>query len=122
MLDHRQKKDLKKRLRFITGQLEAIERMVEEDHDAAAIHVQLQSVQSALTRSVMGTFETEHRRALAAEIVERQQRCPGPSCQVCDMVCTIQRDFPNLTIKQVLDHLGELRKSDPPPVEATRHT
>jgi DNA-binding FrmR family transcriptional regulator len=108
MLTDRQKKDLKKRLRFVAGQLDAIERMVEDDRSPEEIYVQLLSMQSGFAKSVMTTFEDEHRRALASLIVEREERCPGEACDVCDAVADARARFPNLTTKEVLRHLSML--------------
>ena len=112
MLDHRQKKDLTKRIRFISGQLAAIETMIAGDRSPEAIYLQLRSVQSALSRSVIATFETAQRQALASAVVDRRENCPGAACDICDAVEVIRRDFPNLTIEQVLEHLALLEARD----------
>lgn len=108
MLTSRQKKEMMKRLRYISGQLAAIEQMVEQDRSPEDIYVQLLSIESAFTSSVMQTFETEHRKALAALIVERQATCPGSTCGACELVRDARSRFPNLTAKEVLHHLALL--------------
>jgi DNA-binding FrmR family transcriptional regulator len=83
--------------------------MIGEGRDSSDIFVQLRSVESAFRKSIVDTFETEHRLELAERIVEELENCPG-SCQYCDVVDTLKKDFPKLTLTQVLDGLHQLKK------------
>ncbi len=105
----KQKKELSKRLRYVIGQLTAVEKMVEEGKDSSDIFLQLRSVESAFHRSIIDTFETAHRLELAERIVEELENCPG-SCQYCDVVDTLKRDFPKLSLTQVLGGLHQIKK------------
>ena len=83
--------------------------MIAEGKDSSDIFVQLRSVESAFRKSIVETFETEHRLELAERIVEELENCPG-SCQYCDLVDTLKRDFPKLNLTQVLDGLHQIKK------------
>ncbi len=109
MLKAQHKKSLTKRVRFIAGQLDAILKMIDNDEDSEKILQQLRSVESALQSSVLETFESAHRLQLAEQIVQELEDCPG-SCQYCQLVETLKRDFPKLTITQVFDGLHQLHQ------------
>lgn len=107
-MNTKQKRELTKRIKYVTGQLEAVNKMITEGKDSSDIFVQLRSVESAFSKSIVETFETEHRLELAERIVEELESCPG-SCQYCDLVDTLKRDFPKLTLTQVLDGLHQIK-------------
>ncbi len=109
MLQERDKKTLTKRIRFIVGQLGAVQKMIDEGADGSAIYQQLRSVEAALRSSVLGTFEEAHRLELAEQIVRELEECPG-SCQYCELVETLKRDFPKLSITEVLDGLHQINQ------------
>ena len=108
-MNSKQKKELSKRIKFVTGQLAAIEKMLDQGREPSDIYVQLRSVESAFHKSIVNTFETEHRLELAERIVDELQSCPG-SCQYCDLVEALKRDFPKLTLTQVLEGLHQIKK------------
>ncbi len=108
-MNSKKKKELIKRIRYVTGQLTAIEKMIAEGKDSSDIFVQLRSIESAFRTSIVETFETEHRLELAERIVEELENCPG-SCEYCNLVDTLKRDFPKLTLTQVLDGLHRIKK------------
>ncbi len=83
--------------------------MLDQGREPADIYTQLRSVESAFHKSIVNTFETEHRLELAERIVEELQNCPG-SCQYCELVETLKRDFPKLTLTQVLEGLHQIKK------------
>jgi len=108
-MNPKQKKELSKRIKYVTGQLAAVNKMIADGTDPSDIFVQLRSVESAFRKSIVETFETEHRLELAERIVEELENCPG-SCQYCDLVDTLKRDFPKLSLTQVLDGLHQIKK------------
>ncbi len=107
MLNAANKKALTKRIAYIIGQLGAIQQMVEEGEEGAKIFQQLRSVESAFRSSILDTFESAHRMELAEQIVQELEDCPG-SCQYCELVETLKRDFPKLSITQVFDGLHRI--------------
>lgn len=108
-MNSRQKKELSKRIRYVTGQLAAVNKMITEGRDSSEVLVQLRSVESAFRKSIVERFEAEHRFELAQRIVEELESCPG-SCEYCDLVDTLKKDFPRLTLTQVLDGLHQIKK------------
>lgn len=108
-MNSKQKKELTKRIRYVAGQLAAVEKMIADGKDSSEIFVQLRSVESAFQKSIFETFETEHRLELAERIVSELENCPG-SCEYCDLVETLKKDFPKLTLTQVLDGLHRIKK------------
>lgn len=109
VMNSKQKKELTKRIKYVIGQLAAINKMIGEGKNSSEIFVQLRSVESAFRKSIVETFESEHRLELAERIVDELESCPG-SCQYCDLVDTLKRDFPKLTLTQVLDGLHQIKK------------
>lgn len=107
-MDSKQKKELTKRIKYVTGQLAAISKMIEAGKDSSEILVQLRSVESAIHKSIVQTFEDEHRRELAERIVEELENCPG-QCAYCELVETLKRDFPKLTLTQVINGLHRIK-------------
>ena len=110
-MNPREKKELSKRIKYVIGQLSAIEKMIAEGRQPKDVYVQLRSVESAFRKSVVDTFETQHRLELAERIVGDLENCPG-SCRYCDLVETLKRDFPKLTLTQVLDGLHQIKKKE----------
>ena len=106
-MDSKQKKELTKRIKYVVGHLSAIEKMIEEGRDSSEIYAQLRAVESAFSKSVLDTFEKEHRLELAERVVEALENCLG-TCEYCDLVDTLKRDFPKLTLTQVLDGLHQI--------------
>ena len=109
VMNSKQKRELTKRIKYVTGQLAAVNKMIAEGKNSSDIFVQLRSVESAFRKSIVETFETEHRLELAERIVEELESCPG-SCQYCDLVDTLKRDFPKLSLTQVLNGLHQIKK------------
>ncbi len=101
--------DLAKRVRMVIGHLTAIEQMIENQADPEEIHRQFRSVDEAFRKSILGTFDSERRFELAERIVDELENCPG-SCGYCDLVETLKRDFPTLTLTEVLGALHRLKK------------
>ncbi len=56
--------------------------MVEEDRDSSEIYTELHAVESAFSKSVLDTFEKEHRLELAEKVVDALENCPG-TCKYC---------------------------------------
>ena len=108
-MNAKQKKELSKRIKYVIGQLAAVNKMIAEGKDSSDIFVQLRSLESAFRKSIVETFETEHRLELAERIVGELESCPG-SCQYCDLLDILKRDFPKLTLTQVLDGLHQIKK------------
>ena len=108
-MDSKQKKELNKRIKYVIGHLSAIEKMIEEGRDSSEIYTQLRAVESAFSKSVLDTFEKEHRLELAERVVKALENCPG-TCEYCDLVDTLKKDFPKLTLTQVLNGLHQVKR------------
>lgn len=118
-MDSKRQKDIIKRINYVIGDLTSIRTMIEEGRDPSAIYVQLRSVESAFRKSILDTFETEHRMELAERIVEELENCPG-SCQYCEVVETLKRDFPKLSLTQILDGLHQVSRKESIGIKKTR--
>jgi DNA-binding FrmR family transcriptional regulator len=111
MLGNHEKRELLKRLHYVKGQLAGIEKMIQAGRSSDEIYVQLQSVEAAFQKSILRTFETRHRLALAQTIVRELDSCSGP-CQHCDDIAAIKKLLPQLTLKQVLEALQRLNRKE----------
>ena len=111
MLESKEKRELIKRLNYVKGQLAGIEKMINDGRDPEEIYIQLRSIESAFQKSILQTFEEQHRRALAKVIVSELDSCPG-ACSHCNDLEAIKKAFPRWTLKQVLNALQNLRRKE----------
>ncbi len=100
-------KELLKRVRYVVGHLQGIEKMISEERDPLDIYTQLLSVRSALKRSVLDTLENQTRYELAESIVKALDTCDG-KCERHATLAKFKQDFPTMTNKEVLASLKVL--------------
>jgi DNA-binding FrmR family transcriptional regulator len=104
-------RELRKRLNYVKGQLAGIDKMLDEGRDPAEIYAQLRSIESAFQKSILQTFEEQHRVALAKVIVSELDSCPG-ACSHCNDLEAVKKAFPRWTLGQVLDALRSFRRKE----------
>lgn len=100
-------RDLKKRLHHIKGQLEGIERMLDEERSANDIYIQFKAVEGALQKAIYVVLDETLRRELAEKIVKVIDACPG-NCGNEDKIEFIRQEFPNLELKKIAAMISEI--------------
>jgi DNA-binding FrmR family transcriptional regulator len=104
-------RDLKKRLHYIKGQIEGIERMLDDERDANDIYIQFKAIEGALQKAIYVVLDESLRRELALKIVKVVDACPG-NCQHADKIEFIRNEFPKLELKQIGQLISEMYKID----------
>ena len=97
-------KPLLQRLHFVQGQITGVEKMIEDGRRPEEIYTQLRSLESAFGKSIIQAFEDYHRKELAKRLVEFLECCGGP-CDDCNKLETIKKEFPKLTMPEILETL-----------------
>ena len=101
-------RELRKRLNYVKGQLAGIEKMIAEGRNPVEIYTQLRSIESAFQKSILQTFEAEHRSELSQLLARQLEDCPG-TCGHCEDVEAIRKMFPRLSMQQVLAGLQKFK-------------
>ena len=101
-------KEILKRIHYVIGQLQGVEKMITEERDPVEIYAQLISARSALKNSVIETMDTEYRYKLAESLVEDLEKCDG-TCGMQDTLIKFKKDFPKMTSKEVFSSLKVIR-------------
>ncbi|GAA4464969.1 hypothetical protein GCM10023189_44960 [Nibrella saemangeumensis] len=104
-------RDLKKRLHYIKGQIEGIERMLDEQRDPNEIFVQFKAVEGALQKAIYVVLDETLRKDLAQKIVNVVNACPG-NCGDADKIEFIRQEFPKLGLKEVSQVIAQLQTID----------
>lgn len=104
-------RDLKKRLHYIKGQIEGIERMLDEDRDANDIYIQFKAIEGGLQKAIYVVLDETLRKDLALKIVKVVNACPG-NCQDADKIEFIRNEFPKLDLKQIARVISEIHEID----------
>jgi DNA-binding FrmR family transcriptional regulator len=111
MLSSKDKRIIKKRLHYIKGQMEGIEKMIDEDREPSDIHAQFKAVEGALQKAIYVVLDEALRSELAVKIVNVVNACPG-NCEDAEKIKFIKKEFPNLDLKKVVQILPEINVID----------
>ncbi|MCJ8163269.1 metal-sensitive transcriptional regulator [Pontibacter sp. E15-1] len=102
-------RDIKNRLKSISGQVDGITRMLDEDKSPKAILLQLKSVESALQKAHHLLLDEVYRKTLAIQIVNARNSCPG-DCGNEDKIEALRRQFPDLKLEELTLKMEELEE------------
>ncbi|MFA3781504.1 metal-sensing transcriptional repressor [Melioribacteraceae bacterium 4301-Me] len=102
-------KRLKKQLHIIKGQIEGIEKMIDDDRDAEEIYVQFKAIEANFQKTFHGILEDVLRKNLALKIVKMVNACPG-NCPDAEKIKLVQNEFPKMEIKKVASIISEINK------------
>lgn len=104
-------RELIKRLHYVKGQLDGIEKMLRDERPPQEIYVQLRSVESAVHKSILQTFEMQYRQALIQTIVYALETCQNRN-PCCDKVEALKRTVPRMDMMEVLKCLREFKEEE----------
>lgn len=102
---------LKKQLHVIKGQIDGIEKMIDDDRDAEEIFTQFKAIEGNFQKTFHGLLEDILRKNLALKIVKVVNACPG-NCQDAEKIEFIRNEFPKMEIKKVASIISEINEID----------
>jgi len=106
----REKKEIIKRFHYIKGQLDGIEKMINNDRSVKDVYRQLKAVEHALHQAIYGVLNDQLKRHFAEVLAERLARCPG-NCDDAERLQFLKYEFAKLDLKELIDELAWLRNS-----------
>ncbi|MBI1805656.1 MAG: metal-sensitive transcriptional regulator [Ignavibacteria bacterium] len=109
-LGQKEKRELLKRIHFVKGQLDGIERMMTSDRSVKEIYGQLKAAERGLHQALYVVLN-DHLKAHFAEVLtERLALCPG-DCDDAERLQFLRHEFSKLDLKGLIDELAWLRNS-----------
>jgi DNA-binding FrmR family transcriptional regulator len=109
VLTSNEKKVVLKRVRYLKGQINGVERMLENDRTIVEIIQQLKAVESALHQALYVVLDEQLKKQLATALVNALEACPG-ECAYCDRLNLLKRKFANFSLQDVVDTLMQISK------------
>ena len=106
----REKKEFLKRLHYIKGQLDGIEKMMENGREMGDIFGQLKAVEKGLHQAIYGVLDGQLKKQFAELLSERLTLCPG-DCDDAERLQVLKRDFPKFELKDLVKEYGWLSNS-----------
>ena len=100
-------RDVKTRLKSISGQIEGIVKMLDEDRSPKDILLQFRAVKSGIHKAEQLLLDEVFRKTLAIQIVETLDACPG-DCGNEERFETFRRQFPDLKLEELADKMEEI--------------
>lgn len=102
-------KDVKNRLKSLSGQIEGIARMLDEEQSPKNILLQMKAAEKALHKAHHILLDEVYRKTLAIQIVNAAEACPG-NCGNEDKIESLRKQFPDLQPEQLADKIQEVRE------------
>ncbi len=100
-------KELKKHLHYLKGQIEGVEKMIEQEENLNDVYVQFKAIEGTLNKAFYVLLEDILRKHLALKIVKIVDSCPG-NCEDAVKIEFVKKEFPNLEIKKVASIITEM--------------
>lgn len=101
--------DIIKRLHYVKGQLDGIERMINEDKDADKIIIQFKAAEEGISKAHFLLLDEVFRKGLALKLVEVMNACPG-NCQEADKIDFLRKKFPELGLDEITEKMKEVNQ------------
>jgi CsoR family transcriptional regulator, copper-sensing transcriptional repressor len=102
-------REVKTRLQSISGQLNGIIKMLEDDRDPEQIVIQFKAAKSALLNAENLMLDQTYRKSLAASIAEALAACPG-DCGQEEQLALLRKQFPDLSDDELAGKMKETAK------------
>jgi len=110
MLTRPERKAVLKRLHYLRGQLEGIEKMIEKDRPIQEVFNQLKAVEQGLHTTIHVVLDDQLKMHLAELLSERLAACPG-NCSDAERLKYTRKQFAGLDFKQIIDSIDWLDKT-----------
>lgn len=103
--------DIIKRLHYVKGQLNGIEKMINEGKDPEKIIIQFKASEEGLSKAHFLLLDEVFRKGLALKLVEVMNACPG-NCQEADKIDFLKKKFPNIELDELTQKIKEVNEID----------
>lgn len=100
-------RDIKARLKSISGQIEGIVRMLDEERSPKDILLQFRSVKSGMNKAEQLLLDEVFRKTLAIQIVKTLDACPG-DCGNEERLEAFRQQFPDLKLEELAGKMEEI--------------
>lgn len=107
MLPKELTRDIINRLHYVKGQLEGIEKMINEGKDPDKIIIQFKASEEGLSRAHFLLLDEVFRKGLALKLVEVMNACPG-NCQDAEKIDFLKRKFPDIELNELTQKIKEV--------------
>ena len=101
-------RDIKTRLKTLSGQINGIVKMLDEGKDPEQINIQFKSVDKGIQKAHYILLDEVYRKALAIGIVKAVNSCPG-NCGNEEKIDFLRKEFPNLELSELTNKLKEIQ-------------
>ena len=109
MLSEEDKRQIRRQINSMLGQLRAIQNMLEDNREARDIYVQFKAVEGLLNRAIYTVLDELFRKKLAETIVKVLDNCYSESCPYCNNVELVKEEFARMDIAEVIKNLSRLK-------------
>ena len=100
-------RDIKTRLKSISGQIEGITRMLDEERSPKDILLQFRSVKSGMHKAEQLLLDEVFRKTLAIQLVKTMDACPG-DCGNEERIEVFRKEFPDLKLEELAGKMEEV--------------
>ena len=101
-------RDIKSRLKTLSGQINGIVKMLDNGRDPEQINIQFKSIDHGVQKAHHLLLDEVYRKALAISIVNAVDSCPG-NCGDEGRIDYLRREFPNLQLEELTERLKEIQ-------------
>jgi DNA-binding FrmR family transcriptional regulator len=100
-------RDLKARLKSISGHVDGIVKMLDEDKSQKEILLQFRAVESSLKKAHHLLLDEVFRKTLAIQLVQALNTCPG-NCGNEEKLETLRQKFPDLNLEELSEKMDQV--------------
>jgi DNA-binding FrmR family transcriptional regulator len=100
-------RDIKARLKSISGQIDGIIKMLDEERSPKDILLQFRSVKSGMHKAEQLLLDEVFRKTLAIQIVKALDACPG-DCGNEERFEVFRQQFPDLKLEELAEKMEEI--------------
>ncbi|VAX29450.1 hypothetical protein MNBD_IGNAVI01-170 [hydrothermal vent metagenome] len=108
MLSAKEKREISKQLNAMTGQIKAIQDMIENNRETRDIYIQFKAVEGIMNKALYTVLDNLFRKKLASTIVKVIDDCYDEECPHCKQVGEIKDQFSEMAMRDVIKYLDEL--------------
>ncbi|MFB6257390.1 MAG: metal-sensing transcriptional repressor [Flavobacteriales bacterium] len=101
-------RDIIDRVNTVKGQMEGLNRMLEEGKEPERILEQFKAARNGLDQAEQRLMDEVYRKSLAIKIVEAAEACPG-DCGNEERIQAIRERFPHLGEEDIMEKMKEIR-------------
>ena len=101
---HAGRKEILKRLHFLSGQIGGIEKMIDDERTAKEVYTQLRAAENALHSLIYDVLDRQIKSRFIEVLADRLQRCPG-DCNDHERLQFLKNGLSDLNLKELIDEL-----------------